>query len=432
MRPARTAALTLLAIACLPLLLAAAAWAVSRTDWAAGQAAARASAALGQPVRLAGLSIGFLPRPSVELDGLEVGPDGATGPLLSVERATATLGWRELLRAPMVLERLQLEGPVLRPRVDATGADNWSALVERLVELAGTGPAAFDVGQLGVERGRLEYSDAARHGTVEIAGLVLEARGLRPAAAFPLQLRFGGQAREQVFHAALEATATVDTDRAAYALEAGDLRGWIGGGAFGHGGADLAGEIRRLSLGLGAGTLAIEDFDFDAFGLRGHAQARAGLRGDAWQAQFAVVTRPFAPRAVANALGRPLPGTADPAALGEAVLEADGRWDAAGLTLDRLEGRLDDTAFAGSLQWPAPPAVPKLALSLDEVDLGRYLPPGAGEPASPAEALGVALGASEALRLDAVVEIGTASLAGATARGLRVVVTPPEDGAAER
>lgn len=427
MRPARIAAFMLLVLVCLPPLLAGAVWVVSRSDWAARQAAARATQALGQPVRLAGLALDVLPRPSLELEGLEIGPDTAAGPLLSVARATVSLRWREALRAPLVLERLRLDGPVLRPRVDAAGADNWSALVARLVELADTGPSAFDVGQLTVEGGRLDYADAARGWTAGVTGFALTAEGLRPATPFPLQLRFAGQAGDHVFHASLAADATLDLDRGAYTIGSGRLRGWIGGGTFGRGGAELGAEFRRVHLDSAAGSLAIEDLDFDALGVRGRGQAELRVAGGAPQARFAVVTRPFAPRAVGHALGRPLPDTADPAALGEALIEAAGRWDAAGLAVERVEGRLDRTKLAGALAWPAPPAVPRLALSLDEVDLDRYLPPDAGGPASPGEALAAVLSALGDLRLDAVIEVGRVSLAGGTARGLRVALTPPGD-----
>lgn len=427
MRPARAVAAAVAALAGLLVALAAGTWVLSRSDWAAAQAASRASDALGEPVRLSGLAVGFWPSPTLEIEGLEVG----AAPLLSLERGTVVLRWGELRQAPVVLRRLALAGLTLRPRIEDDGRDNWTALADRVIELVGEGPAAFGLGELSIERGRVEYADLGRDAQFVVSGLTLEADEIRPARAFPLKLRLGGEARNHVFHAALEADATLDPDRGRYGLAAADLKGWIGGGAFGLGGADLGGSIDRLELDLANGTARLDGLEFEGFGLRGRARAEAASLHDAPVTAFVLETEPFAPRAVANAIGRPLPATADPGALGSAQLSLEGRSGPDGLALERIAGRLDDTALSGSLAWPPPPGTTRLALSLDALDLDRYLPPGPAEPASPGEALGSLLEALAGLDLEAVVEIERASFAGAVARGLRVVVEPEADGGAQ-
>lgn len=424
MRPARAAAFTILALAALFLLLAAGTWALSRTDWAAARAAASASAALGQPVRLAGLAVGLLPAPSVRLEGLEVGRADGAGPLLSLAHARAGLRWPQLAEAPRMLESLALEGLTLRLRVAADGGDNWTALVDRVVELAGEGPSAFAVGALTIEGGRVEYADARAAGGLVLSSVVLEAHGVEPARPFPLKLRIAGEAGEHVFHAAGETEATLDPDRSRYAFEVATLRGWIGGGDFGTGGADLAGAAQRVAVDFGAGTASLEGLAFEALGLRGRARLAVASLGAAPVVGFSVDTDPFAPRAVANALGRPLPATSDPAALGQAVATLEGRFDAGGLTLERIAGRLDDTAFSGSLRRPPAPAVPRIELTLDAIDLDRYLPPGSSAPPLPAVAVATLFGAIDTVELDAVVQVGEASLADTVARQLRVTIEP--------
>ncbi len=419
----------LLALAGLAILLVVGAWVISRSDWSAAQAATRASAALGQPVRLAGLAVGLWPSPSVEIEGLEVGAAGPAGPLLTLERGTLGMRWSELGRAPMVLRSLRLVGVTLRPRIEADGRDNYTALVERVIELAGTGPAAFEVGELAIEGGRVEYADLRRDANVVIGGLSLEASGVRPAHAFPLKLRLAGEAAEHVFHAAIEADATLDPDRGRYGFAAATLRGWIGGGDFGMGGADLIGGMDRLDLDFAEQTARLEGLDFEALGLSGRARAEVTALLDAPVVDFAIETGPFVPRAVMNSIARALPATTDPEALGSAELAVQGRLGPGGLALDRIAGRLDDTSLSGSLALPPYPAAARLALSLDVVDLDRYLPPGPAEPASPGEALGALLGALGGIDLEAVVEVERASFGGAVAHGVRVVVEPDLDGA---
>ncbi len=426
MRPARVAVATLLALAGLSLLLVAATWILSRSDWAAAQAAARASAALGEPVRVSGLAIGFWPSPTVQIEGLEVGAI----PLLSLERGTIGLRWDELGKAPVVLRRLQLAGLTLRLRIEDDGRDNWTALVDRIIELAGVGPAAFEFGELSIEGGRVEYADLRRDVRFAVSSLSLQAGEIRPARAFPLKLRLAGEAQGHVFHAAMEADATLDPDRRRYGLEAAALKGWIGGGAFGLGGADLGGGIDLLDLDFENQTARFGGLDFEGLGLRGRARADISQLLDAPVVSFALETDPFAPRATANAIGRPLPATADPAALGSAELAVEGRFGPEGLELERIAGRLDETSLSGSLALPPPPAVARLTLSLDVLDLDRYLPPGPAEPASPGEALTSLLGTLAGFDLEAVIEVERASVAGAVARGLRVVIEPQADEAA--
>ena len=427
MRLARVAAATLFALAGLSLLLAAATWILSRSDWAAAQAASRASSALGQPVRLSGLAIGFWPTPTVEFEGLEVGAD----PLLSLERGTAVMSWGELGRAPVVLRRLRLAGLTLRLRIAEDGQDNWTALVERVIELAGTGPAAFEFGDLAIESGRIEFADQRRGAPFVVSSLSLEASEVRPAHVFRLDLRLAGEVTGHVFHAAMETDAMLDPDRSRYGLTSAALKGWIGGGAFGMGGADLAGGIDRLDFDFAYQTARLEGLDFEALGLRGRARAEAASLLDEPVVDFALETERFAPRAVANAIGRTLPATADPEALGSAELALEGRFGPDGLALKRIAGRLDDTSLTGSLAIPSPPAAAKLSLSLDVLDLDRYLPPGPAEPASPGEALGSLLGVLGGLDVEALVEVERASVAGAVARGLRVVIEPQANGATQ-
>ncbi len=429
MRPARIVAVVPVAVAGILLLAGGLAWLLARTDWAAGEAAARAAAALGVPVGLESLAIGYFPAPSVELRGLEVGGGEGAVRLLSLERGVLRLRWRELRAAPTTLAALRLEGLTLRPRIDAAGGDNWTRLVDRVIELAGTGPAAFSIGEFVVERGRVEYAAEPTDRRMVLTGIGLRASDMAPAQAFPLDLRLAGEAGEQVFHAVLEAMAELDPDHGRYALQAAVLRGWIGGGAFGTGGAEGEGSLGRLALDTAAGTGALEQLRFSALGVSGRADATFGALFEAPEASFEVETAPFAPRAVANALGLSLPATADPAAIGAAEVSLSGRFGPQGLELARIEGRLDDTRFSGVATLPAGTSPPRLRLSLDTLDLDRYLPPGSAEPARPGDALAALLESMGALDVDAVVEVERVSFAGAVARGLRVRLEPADAGA---
>jgi hypothetical protein len=74
---------------------------------------------------------------------------------------------------------------------------------------------------------------------------------------------------------------------------------------------------------------------------------------------------------------------------------------------------------------PASGQVPDIRLQLDAIDLDRYLPPDdPAAPTTPQSAAQELLGGLEAINVQAEVTMREARLAGATARGMKVTLTP--------
>ncbi len=188
------------------------------------------------------------------------------------------------------------------------------------------------------------------------------------------------------------------------------------------------GRWANLRADLAAGTVTLGDFSLEGLGLRlaGRAEV-AGLDGDA-RVAFGFGTEPFAPRALANSLNRPLPDTADAAALAraEATMQgeyADGRW-----SLEVIEARFDDTRVTGRLALPAD-GPPQVQLEFDRIDLDRYLPPEVEAAGAPQATLESLLGELAALELEADLRFGEAKSSGVVARGLRIRIEPTPAGA---
>jgi uncharacterized protein involved in outer membrane biogenesis len=93
-------------------------------------AAAHASQALGRPVRFAAVSVRLLPRPRVELRGLEVAEDPRFGaaPFVTLERGFLPLRVRPLLGGRLEFGELRLEHPLIRLVEGADGALNIASL----------------------------------------------------------------------------------------------------------------------------------------------------------------------------------------------------------------------------------------------------------------------------------------------------------------
>ncbi len=425
MRRSRIALTVIAVLVALAVAGAALLWGIVRLSWFERHAGEWLSAQLDTGVSVGSLAIGYFPTPSLDIGRLVIaegsGPQSPT--LLELGRARAAVPWRTVLGGDLRLTRVELLAPRLRFGVDAQGRGNWESLAARLATLGGDEPAAWSVGTLEFDEGSVMYADA-RDGTVlELTGVAVTATGLVPGQHFPMQLRLAGHGTDIVMHAALSGEAMLDPARDIYAARGLALRGWLGGLGLRTGGVELAGSLEKLHADLAAGNIAFEGIRFDGLGLR--LAGRAGVAGldDDPRVAFGFGTEPFAPRAVANSLNRPLPDTADPTALARADVAAQGEYAGGVLTLRDIDAGFDDTRVTGHLTLPAA-GPPRAELEFDRIDLDRYLPPDAAAAGAPRATLESLLGDLATLDVQADLRFGEAKSSGITARKLRVVIEP--------
>ncbi len=81
-----------------------------------------------------------------------------------------------------------------------------------------------------------------------------------------------------------------------------------------------------------------------------------------------LVLHEFAPR-----IGIALPKTSDPRALAQLSASSEFSYGAGGVRLDPLQAQLDDTHLKGSVAWAGEPRALKFALTVDQINLDRYL-----------------------------------------------------------
>ena len=135
------------------------------------QVLAQLQTALGKPVTLDRISVGWQQGVAVQLRGLAIyqGPEAAGEPLIQVESASGIL---EVL--PLLKKRVQVASIVLiRPRIlvarDAQGHINLMGLMAAASPAAASGraaavggtPVSFAVASLRIEDGTLHWTDAA-------------------------------------------------------------------------------------------------------------------------------------------------------------------------------------------------------------------------------------------------------------------------------
>lgn len=433
MRLPKIIGLTAAVIAALVLVAGAAIWLGARSAMARRAAGDYLGGITGLSVTLGSLSVGFYPSPSLTLGDLTIAqPAGFSGAaLVELETAELVLPWRSLRRGDPVLHAAKISGVTLRAAIDAEGVDNWSAVIERLVEFAGEGPSAWAVTRVELERGTVEFHDARSDTRWRLSGIGLSASDAAPATWFPADLRLAGEYGRQIVHFGVAGEVRLDVDGGRYAGRKLRLRGWAGGEPMPVAGIDMTGTVGHCLYDEASGLVTLERGNLTAGGVTADFTLAVARSADGPVQGFAVKTASFAPRVPARVLGRPLPATRDPAALGSLQVEAAGRLEPGRIVVDEFSGQLDETGFGGSLEWPTGGGTPIVRLQADRLDFDRYLAPGNGEAAaSPQATIEATVAQFSALDLDAEIRIAEAQAAGAKIRGLRIVIEP-EGGASQ-
>jgi len=423
----KPAALTLAAIAAVLLLALAVLWLGPRTDMAHRALGNYLGEVTGLPVTIETLSVGIFPTPSVEIGGLSIAqPAGfGTDPLVEAGSARVALTWSAAFGGDPAIRSIAISDLTVRPAYIADGSDNFSALIERLVKLAGEGPSRWSIGQFELERGALEFYDAAADLRFRLTAVGVTADSIAPAADFPVTLQLAGVSRDNTLHLSLQGRGNVDPDASRYQAQDLKIKGWLGGEPLPLAGIELDGGIGVASFDGKSGAAEIKQGIMTFAGIHSafDLQSTVGDRGTSLA--FTLKTSPFSPRGAAIAFGSSLPATADPDALKSMEFSAKGRLDQGVLQLDFTEGWLDETQWSGSIV----PQFRQVRIHADKIDLDRYLAPGTKPRSGKKATLEESVAALGELDIDAEIRIDEARVAGATLRNTVLKVerggTPP-------
>lgn len=420
------AAIAILALAAFAIL-----WLAARSELARGRVAALIADVAGQPTSIERMRIGLLPTPSLEIGGLAIAqPPGYSGePILSVGKLRLEITWRSIFDLSD-MHSIEISDATARLVVGADGVGNWSKLGAATPAESDTAPqeaADWSIGALALERGAVDYRDAATGSRWQLTAITLGLKDLAPRAEFPLELSFGGIVDTNTIHFATKGRGRIDTDAGRYEASALDFRGWAGGEPLPLRGAELKGALARVSYENASGVATLAGGRLNFAGIPASFDGRVDFGNPSLIAAVNVKTEPFAPRGPAIILGHALPATTDPAAFESLQLALEMAMQEGQLRLDPVTGRLDDTNFSARI-WPADRFV---RAQLDQIDLNRYLPPAAKSAApdsnSKKATLEAAVAELEKLDLDAEIRIGQARVAGASFRDAVIRVERGEE-----
>ncbi len=359
----------------------------------------------GRELVIAGdIGLSFIPWLGVELGEVSLGdaPGFGDAPFVRVGLVQARARIMPLLRGEVDVDRVVLEGLELKLARNAEGRSNWADLVgepdedgarRRGRDGVAAGAGVFAVGGVEIRSAKLTWADAQAGVRHEISGLDLVADAIRPGSPFDASLGFDLILDDPALRGRFDLAGrlTVWPDRERLDVAGLDMR-FDGAGEGLPGGRQQLALKSDVAVDLAADTLALSGLVLEVLGMRleGNLNGTDLAAAPSFSGRLAALR--FDPKAVLRALGRPAPVTADASALTSASLSLAFDASAQSLMLSDIDLQLDDSRLHGEagLADLSRQAL-RFDLSLDAIDVDRYLPPDAPEgAATPGAAAGAA------------------------------------------
>lgn len=315
-------------------------------------------------------------------------------PFAQVHSAQVSLRVLPLLFARRIdLGVLSLDGLQLNLAVNAAGQSNWEDLTGGGEDQAPAptpepdgsegGEPMFSLGDISVASvsvtdAEVNYRDLASGAEYAISGLRLETGSIRFGQPFAVELEFDLALSEPQLraHTLARGDLRVDARAQRYALTDFRLSTGLQSELIGKDEVDVEGVLSAFA-DLKAGTASISGLKLDAAGLT--VQGSAEVSGLEATPSYTgrIELAPFSPRKIADRLAVTLPPMGNEQALRRLAASADFRGDTEHVALQDLLVALDDTRANGALEARFGGRVPMLIadLTVDRLNVDRYLPP---------------------------------------------------------
>ncbi len=402
---------------------------------------------------------------------LELGPASLGNPpgfgeeaFLAFNHAAVRVRLLPLLAKRLDVDRVDLDGLDLRLRRNAEGRGNWEGFggPQRSGAQAGAGAGAGAgtgagatatasegggvgplprLGGLRITNGRVSYRDALGGvaGGLVVERFTLETGAFGGPGVTPVSVAF--QANRGVPDETLTLSAQFDLSADAryrrLRLEAVSFSGLLGRPGDGPpvhwevSAPVVEADLAQQSVGVPAFAMS-----YSSAHVTGKLQA-IKILGDL-SMTGSVALAPLVLHEFAPHVGIVLPQTRDPRALAQLSASSEFSYGASGVRFEPLRLQLDDTHLQGSVALAGEPRAVKFVLTVDRIDLDRYLSAGtgadAGAPAAaapgPKSAAGASAHAANASKLpdaDGVLTVGSLHLSPLDFANVRVTVGLKDD-----
>jgi AsmA protein len=351
---------------------------------------AKVKSATGRELTLGGdLKLSVFPWIALESGpaSLSNPPGFPAQPFVSFQHASVRVKLLPLLGKRLEVGHVDLAGLDLQLLRNAAGQGNWEGFGRGAAPptppSAGSPAAGGPAGALeGIDG--VKISDARiGYQTLELTHVTLETGAFASRALVPVTLHLQADRGVAGETATLDLRFDFSADMAAerYDVHALNLTATLTrpGAPQGAGPVSLGFSAPAASLDLKAQTFAAGAFNaqLDGAELTGSVAGKTVVDAPSFTGHVALA--PVAPRELMAKLGLAIPKTRDPKVLSAASFAGDFSYGG-GMKLDPVTATLDDTHLKGWVHV-APSDAASFALTVDAIDLSRYLPP--PEPAAP-------------------------------------------------
>src|SRR5688572_3747651 len=313
-------------------------------------------------------------------------------PMARIGSAELRVALFPLLAQRIEVSRARLEGLELNLARNRSGANNWQDLGGRSTPAGdapapadgGSAPASLDLGvrAIEIENARVVWNDAATGSRWELTGFGLTAEEFGLGERFPLHMEFGLAGAEVAVQVAADMQATITLADDTYQLD--ELGVTIDGSGAGWPGGPSQAKLRfdSLAANLGDETLELEGLTLDFLGITmvGSLSGQRLLSNLALTG--AVDIREFSPRGVLERFQVDVQ-TADAAVLTRASAKANLLYNSSQTGLRDMQFTLDDSTLTGRVALEGERLT--YDLTVDDINVDRYLPPSSQESDAPAE-----------------------------------------------
>jgi len=350
--------------------------------------------ATGRQLTLDGdLELAVFPTIRIAVGGatLSNAPGFGDQPMARIGSATLSLALLPLLAKRIEISQARLEGLELNLARNRSGANNWQDLggggkpqAEAPADGGASAPANLDlgVGAIEIENARIVWNDAATGSRWELTDFGMTAEDFGIGERFPLRMEFGLKGADVAVKVATDMQATITLAENSYRLD--ELAVTIDGSGAGWPGGPSQAKLNFDSL---AANLADETLELNGLTLEFLGITMAGsLSGQKLMSNLALTgavdIREFAPRAVLERFGVNVQ-TADAAVLTRASAKANLLYNSNQAGLRDMQFKLDDSTLTGRVALEGERIT--YDLTVDDINVDRYLPPAAEKSDAPAE-----------------------------------------------
>lgn len=342
----------------------------------------------GRDLELPGkLSLAVFPDIAVEFGPATLGnaPGFGAEPMLSVERVRLGVKLLPLLHKRVEVDTAELTRPELRLMVNAQGHDNWSDLGSKdqpaVPAADSTTSMNVSVAGLKVTGGSVSYHDQQKDSRMAVSELTLVTDEVRMGQ--PMSLKGGfvltqGESLRAAIQ--LHTSATLDTDRKLYRLDAPVIDVAMSGGSLPKAGVTARLSFKELVADLQAQTLQASEMQVEALGakLTGSLSGKSIVDAPAFSGSIAldeISLRELLPK-----LDIAVPNTSDAQVLRRLGFSGQLAASAKSVQLEQLKLQLDDSTVTGNAGISDLDSMAMgFDLAINRINADRYL-----EPAAPA------------------------------------------------